>query len=165
MLRRQTIRCSMLLGVVREQHRDLVRLNAALQVLVRTPANIGPELNGSCLIRITRSALCGAALGDRGDARAIAPLMAVLSDPDSNVRMNAVEALGKLRRRAAVDALIGFVDSLDFELAFPAIDALSAIGTSELRTACCLCCGIRYSRSSRSRRSLLSGTRKSFGRC
>jgi len=122
-----------LLIVVREQHRDLARLNAALQVLVRTPADVSPEL-----IRLLSHpdhevrAYAALALGDRGDPTAIEALIAALADADANVRMNAVEALGKLRAGAAVDALIGFVDALDFELAFPAIDALGAIGDQRI---------------------------------
>ena len=122
-----------LLQVVREQHRDLARLNAALQVLARAAADVVPELvqllsHPDHEVR----AYTALALGERGDPRAIAPLVQALSDADSNVRMHAVEALGKLRAGAAVDALLKLVESPDFELAFPAVDALIAIGDERI---------------------------------
>src|SRR6478752_56853 len=64
-----------LLGILRDQHRDLSRLNSAIQVLTRTSVDVVPEL-----VRLlahtdnevrTYAAL---ALGERGDVRAIGPL-------------------------------------------------------------------------------------------
>src|SRR5262249_51290103 len=53
-------------------------------------------------------------------------------DPDSNVRYHAIEALGKLRAADAVDHLLSIVDSGDFYLVFPALDALNRIGDSRI---------------------------------
>ena len=118
-----------LLSILRDGHRDLSRLNAAIQVLVRTPADVVPELlellsDPSADVR-TYAALT---LGERGDPRAISRLLESLKDSNSNVQMHAVEALGRLRAGAAVDAFIDIVETRDFELAFPALDALIAIG-------------------------------------
>ena len=118
-----------LLAVVREEHRDLSRLNAALQILAHTPADVVPELN-RLLAHSDHEvrAYAALALGERADPRAVEPLVAALSDPNANVQAHAIEALGKLRAGAAVDKLMDFVEAENFELAFPAIDALIAIG-------------------------------------
>jgi len=118
-----------LLAVLREGHRDLSRLNAVLQVLARTPADVVPELV-RLLVHPDHDVRMYAALalGERGDIRAIEALLFALADGDTNVRVHAIEALGKLRAAAAVDALLEFIERRDFELAFPALDALTAIG-------------------------------------
>jgi HEAT repeat protein len=122
-----------LLTILREQHRDLSRLNSAIQVLVRTPFNVVPALlellaHPDSDVR-TYTALT---LGERGDASAAPGLIAALTDTDPNVRMHAVEALGRLRAAAAVDELMAIVESRDFELAFPALDALISIGDERI---------------------------------
>lgn len=122
-----------LLNVLRDQHRDFSRVNAALQVLARTAFDVVPELlpllaHPDHEVRAYTALL----LGERGDPRAISGLLDVIKDADANVRMNSVEALGKLRAGAAVESLIALVEALDFELAFPAIDALIAIGDQRM---------------------------------
>ena len=67
-----------------------------------------------------------------GDPRAIPALVAALDDPNTNVRVHSIEAIGKLHAAEAVDRLVSFVESLDFELAFPAIEALAAIGDERI---------------------------------
>ncbi len=118
-----------LLQIVRDEHRDLARVNAAIEVLAHTPSNVVPGLlellNHSdadvrCYVALT--------LGERGDPQAIPAIVELLSDDSANVCSHAIEALGKLRAAAAVDRLIAFVEDLNFELAFPALDALKAIG-------------------------------------
>lgn len=124
---------SQLVEVVRREHRNLARLNAAIQVLTRIDLDVVPGLlpllaHGDADVR----AYVALALGDRGDVRAIPALIAALSDIDTNVRSHAIEALGKLQAAAAVDVLIQLVEELHFELAFPALDALAAIGDQRI---------------------------------
>ncbi len=61
-------------------------------------------------------------------------LYAALDDTNANVRYHVIEALGRLRAGQAVDALAALAESGDFSLAFPAIEALAAIG--DPRVAC-----------------------------
>ncbi|MDZ4820756.1 MAG: HEAT repeat domain-containing protein [Planctomycetota bacterium] len=122
-----------LFSILREGHRDLSRLNSAIQILVGTSVDIVPEL----LQLLTHPdaevrSYTALTLGERGDPRAISGLLGALPDSDTNVRMHAVEALGRLRAASAVDALIELVEAMDFELAFPAIDALIAIGDERI---------------------------------
>lgn len=122
-----------LLSVLRHHHRDLSRLNAVIQVLTRTPADVVPELTRLLAHPDHEVRMYAAlALGERGDIRAIESLLATLADGDTNVRVHAIEALGKLRAGAAVDALLEFVERRDFELAFPALDALIVIGDGRI---------------------------------
>src|SRR5262249_8610701 len=69
-------------------------------------------------------------LGDLRDHRAIPALLRLLTDTDKNVRYHAIEALAKLRAPEAAGALADIAESGDFFLAFPALDALAAIGDS-----------------------------------
>lgn len=122
-----------LLAILREQHRDLSRLNGAIQVLARTPFDVVPDLlellaHADAEVR-TYAALT---LGERGDTGAVQGLIAALNDTDPNVQMHAIEALGRLRAAAAVDELMAIVEARDFELAFPALDALIAIGDERI---------------------------------
>jgi HEAT repeat protein len=55
-------------------------------------------------------------------------LCGLLGDEDVNVRYHAIEALSKLKASEAVDELVEIAESGDFFLAFPALDALAAIG-------------------------------------
>ena len=54
------------------------------------------------------------------------------SDPNANVVYHAIEALGKLGAQESIDALVGIAESKDFFLAFPALEALGAIGNSRV---------------------------------
>jgi len=117
------------LWMLRDEHRDLARANAAIEVLAHTASDVVPSLldllkhpdaDLRCYVALT--------LGERGDPRTIPALVERLRDEDTNVRSHAIEALGKLRAASAVDSLVGFVEELNFELAFPALDALKMIG-------------------------------------
>ncbi len=119
---------SQMVEIVRSTHRDLSRLNAAIQVLTRTAGDVIPSLlpllaSADADVRAYTALI----LGERGDPRAIPALLAALQDSDTNARVHAIEALGKLQAAEAVDALLGFMQPPEFELAFPAIDALMAI--------------------------------------
>jgi HEAT repeat protein len=122
-----------LLTILGETHHDFARLNAAIQVLVRTGADVvaalvellgSPDPDVRCYVAL--------ALGERGDLRAADALVAALEDPQENVVLHAIEALGRLRTAAAVDRLIEFVDSRRFAYAFSALTALAAIGDERI---------------------------------
>lgn len=121
------------LAVLREEHHDPSRLNAAIQILAATPADVVPALQ-TLLKDPDPDLRCYAALtlGERSDPRAIPSLIEALTDSRTNVRAHAMDSLGKLRAAAAVDALMRFVDSQKFELAFPALDALREIADDRI---------------------------------
>jgi HEAT repeat protein len=122
-----------LVSVLRHKHRELPRLNAAIQALARMEADVVPPLlrlmaDSSAEVR----SYAALALGERGDASAIPGLLVALHDVDSNVQVQAIESLGKLRASAAVEVLAEYATSQDFVLAFPALDALASIGDSRI---------------------------------
>ena len=63
----------------------------------------------------------------RCDPRAMSSLTALLSDPDPNVRASAAEAVGRLRARTAVPALVNLLHDEEW-VVFSVIEALAAIG-------------------------------------
>jgi HEAT repeat protein len=120
-----------LLISVRDNHLNLGLLNSALTVLRSSNVDIhsaliefltGPDAD----LRMQASL----ALGEQKDVRAIPYLLDALSDANPNVVYHAIEALGKLRAQESIDALLGIAESKDFFLAFPALEALGAIGNS-----------------------------------
>jgi HEAT repeat protein len=118
-----------LLAILRSEHRNFSRLNAALQVLAVTPMDVVPAIEG--LLHAEDADVRGyaaLALGLRGDPRPIPALVAALADVDTNVRVQAIEALGRLQAAAAVDELAKIVESGEFATAFAALDALGEIG-------------------------------------
>lgn len=124
---------TVLTGIIRDEHRDLSRLNATIQVLTRTEVDVIPAVLPLLAEAVPDTrAHAAQTLGLRGDPRAIPGLLATVSDTDTNVRAHAVEALGRLRAAAAVDLLVRLVESLEFEIAFPALDALIAIGDERI---------------------------------
>ncbi|MBA4016840.1 MAG: hypothetical protein C0483_06615 [Pirellula sp.] len=117
------------LDVLRDSHQDFSRLNAAIQVLVQTGADVVPPLidllaHGDADVRC----YVALALGERGDPRAAPSLVQALSDADPNVVLHAADALGRLRAAVAVDALLGLAESSSFAISFSALAALTAIG-------------------------------------
>jgi HEAT repeat protein len=117
-----------LLDVLRSGHSDYASLNAAIQVLVQTDVDVLPYLLP--LLESTDADLrCYVALtlGERGDVRAAAALVALLGDVDPNVRAHAIEAVGRLKASVAVDKLVSLAGSGDFAMSFPALNALAAI--------------------------------------
>ncbi|MFL5542526.1 MAG: HEAT repeat domain-containing protein, partial [Longimicrobiaceae bacterium] len=118
-----------LAGVLREQHRDLAVLNAALSALAASGQEVLPPLLE--LLRSPEADLrmyVALALGLRGERRAVPALLGALDDDDANVRFHALEALGRLRARAAAPAIAAIAESRDFSVAFAALDALAEIG-------------------------------------
>jgi len=124
---------SQVAAILRNQHRDLSRLNAAIQVLVRTEGDVIPALLPSLVDPDPDTrAYVALTLGLRGDPRAIPELITALSDSNTNVRVHAIEAIGKLRAASAVDRLIQLVEAMEFEFTLPALDALTAIGDERI---------------------------------
>ncbi len=116
-----------------EEHRDFNVLSSAIEVLSLSQIDVLIPL-----VRLLKEPDEGLRiqvvqiLGERGDVRAVPGLTEALNDPDANVRYHVIEALGKLRAGDAVDALVAVVESRDFFLAFPALDALVRIGDASV---------------------------------
>jgi HEAT repeat protein len=125
---------SALISALRDQHRDLAVLNAALSAIAESPEELLPQV--VALLKEPDPDLRGYAalgLGLMADSRAVAPLLeAVRHDPDANVRFQSIEALGRLRAHAACDTLATIAESDDLFLAFAAIDALASIAESSV---------------------------------
>ena len=121
------------IDAVRRDHRHFGLLSSALKLLAITEVDVTEPLmallgDEDPDLRI-QAAL---ALGDQQDPRAGAALIGALNDAHVNVRFQAIESLGRLRADSAVDALLAIVQSRDFFLGFPALDALAAIGDSRV---------------------------------
>ncbi|HEY3999365.1 MAG TPA: HEAT repeat domain-containing protein [Candidatus Xenobia bacterium] len=117
-----------LVDMARQSHRDLGKLNAALQLLSRSAlgtrglqtlmADSQPEVRSYAAL----------ALGRTGSTDAVEALRRALRDEGPNVRSNAIESLGILGAREAVPDLLDLAGSDDFFTVFPAIEALGRIG-------------------------------------
>lgn len=119
-----------LLAIIRENHRNLGALNAALQLLMSLRDDVLPGLVGLLSdpdAEVRAYALI--ALAEQRDSRIIQPLIQAISDPDPNVRFNAVEALGNLQAIEAVEPLLAMLRERDFYLGFAALEALVKIGS------------------------------------
>lgn len=122
-----------LLSAIREQHDDFAVLNSALAVLARCQVDVvAPliELLGSGTADLRMYAAL--ALGMQHQSEAGPSLVQALSDPDPNVVYHAIEALGRLQYKPAVEPLVDIVTRSDFFLAFPALDALIRIGDGRI---------------------------------
>lgn len=111
--------------VLRSRREDESRLAAAVDALALTGADVLEPvlaLAGSG----QHAAIADAAqiLGRRRDARATPELARLASHPNDNVAIAAIEALGRIGGRLAVDALLAAVKSGSFFRVFPAIDIL-----------------------------------------
>jgi HEAT repeat protein len=121
-----------LVEIVKEHHRDLNALNAALSLLSLPGRSFFPGVaalleNEDPEIRLY-SAIT---LGMIGDNRAVPLLLTALNDPDMNVRFAAIESLGGLEAQEAVDRLIEILQEKDYFLLFPVIQSLERIGDSK----------------------------------
>jgi len=67
-------------------------------------------------------------LGEQMDDRSLPLMLEAIEDEDENVRITAVEHLGKRRESSVVDALIEILKKGDLWTAYPAADALGRIG-------------------------------------
>jgi HEAT repeat protein len=122
-----------LIAALRDQHRDIAVLNAALSAIAESPEELVPQV--VALLQEPDPDLRGYAalgLGLMADPRAVQPLVEAVRDPDPNVRFQAIEALGRLRAHAACDTLAAIAESDDIFLGYAAIDALAAIGDSSV---------------------------------
>jgi len=120
---------ALLVRKMRDEHQDLSILNSALQAIAKIEGDIITPL--AELLKVPDADLRGytvLALGEQPDRRAIQFIIQALNDEDTNVRYNAIEALGKINATEAIEALADVAESRDFFLAFPALDALKHIG-------------------------------------
>ncbi|HEX5521801.1 MAG TPA: HEAT repeat domain-containing protein, partial [Longimicrobiaceae bacterium] len=120
-----------LLAAVRERHRDPAVLNAALAALVSAERDVVPPLLQSFHAAAGDAELrtyLALALGLLEDPRGVPALLAALDDEDANVRYHVIEALGRIRARAAALAVATVAESRDFSVAFAALDTLALIG-------------------------------------
>ena len=90
-----------LIQTLRRDHHDINVLSSALQVLIAADVAVAPAL------------------------------IALLADPDPNLRMHAALALGQLRSHEAVGALIAALHDPDHNVRFHAIEALGALGAPD----------------------------------
>src|SRR5690606_13341610 len=67
-------------------------------------------------------------LGRRRSSAEVPTLVRLLGHADDNVAVAAIEALGRIGGRAAIDSLIGAASSGNFFRVFPAIDVLGRSG-------------------------------------
>jgi HEAT repeat protein len=114
-----------LVDLMRREHHNPNLLNTILQTLVASEVDPLPALLAG--LEDTDPAVrmySVLALGERGDGRAIAPVIARLKDDDVNVCYHAIEALGHLQAVEAMPALMALATADNFFLAFPALQTL-----------------------------------------
>jgi HEAT repeat protein len=124
-----------LLRVLRHEYNDITILNSALQALaLLSTDNIDAlgELLDDSDAEIRMYATLALSAGTQRDQRITALLLRALQDPDANVRYHAIEGLGKVGTADATDGLLTIVETRDFFLAFPALDALANIGDARV---------------------------------
>lgn len=112
-----------------EHERDSeTRIAATVDTLVASAGDVE-----SVLISAPRSAPALAAdvaqvLGRRRNPRSVPTLIALLDHEDDNVAVAAIEALGRVGGRTAVDALVDTVERDHFFRTYPSIDVLGRSG-------------------------------------
>lgn len=120
-----------LLNCLQTQRGDEGRLAATVDALV---GSTGAEVDAVLIARAEDAehpallADLAQILGRRRSRAAYEVLRRLTRHPDDNVAVGAIEALGRLGGRAAVDALIACVDPARFFRTFPAIDVLGRSG-------------------------------------
>jgi HEAT repeat protein len=118
-----------IVAALRDGHHDFSLLSSALRLLSLTGMDAA-----AALVELLHSEepdlriQAALALSLQSGPVVVSALLRALDDDDRNVRFQAVESLGKLRARDAVEPLGLIAASNDFFLAFPAIEALVAIG-------------------------------------
>jgi HEAT repeat protein len=120
-----------LCDILREHRDNETRLAAAVDALVASSGDVE-----TAALRLAESetpaVTCDAAqiLGRRRSARAVPKLAALAADPDDNVALAAIEALGRIGDDASVTPLIAAVEGQNFFRLFPAIDVLGRSGNA-----------------------------------
>jgi HEAT repeat protein len=114
---------------LRANRGDETRIAATVDTLVASTGDTETELvslahdpNPAVLADVAQI------LGRRRNPRSIATLIELTEHTDDNVAVAAIEALGRLGGRSAVDALVRCIESQHFFRVFPAIDVLGRSG-------------------------------------
>jgi HEAT repeat protein len=118
-----------LCDVLRFHRDDEGRLAAAVDALVGSLGNVDAAV--LALVDSGDAALvCDVAqiLGRRRSAAAIPTLARLAEDPNDNIALAAIEAVGRIGGNTAIDLLVAAVESRSFFRAFPAIDVLGRTG-------------------------------------
>lgn len=123
-------------AIIRSEHGDLAKLNAALSALTHSARDPLPPLLTLLSDPDAEVRMYGVlALGNVGDQRAVQGIAALLQDEDANVRFHAIEALGRIRSPDAVMPLTEVLETRDPYLSFAALDALALIGERSVSPA------------------------------
>ncbi len=114
---------------LRSDRSDETRIAATVDALVASTGDPQPAL--AAMIKEDSPALAADVaqiLGRRRNPRSVPVLIELMRHPDDNVAVAAIEALGRVGGRTAVDALVLCVESNHFFRVFPAIDVLGRSG-------------------------------------
>ena len=115
--------------VLRARRDNEARLAAAVDALSALNAEVDPALAEMTADRdVALVADLAQILGRRRTVAGLSALVALTRHADDNVAVAAIEALGRVGGRAAVDSLVDAVGSGNFFRAFPAIDVLGRSG-------------------------------------
>jgi HEAT repeat protein len=122
--------------IIRSEHNDLAKLNAALSALAQSKRDSLPLLftlleDSDPEVRM----YAVLALGNIGDTRGVQAIVPLLEDADPNVQFHAVEALGRIRSHDAAMPLAQMLEQRDPYLSFAALDALALIGERSVAPA------------------------------
>ncbi|HYQ44671.1 MAG TPA: HEAT repeat domain-containing protein [Polyangiaceae bacterium] len=121
----------LLLGSLRSSREDEAKIAGLVDALSAT-ANPIDELVLQLAEDHNVAVVCDAAqiLGRRESARAVPKLKELTKHPDDNVALAAVEALGRIGGKEALDCLLILAQSRNFFRTFPTIDILGRSGDS-----------------------------------
>jgi HEAT repeat protein len=106
------------------------RLAAAVDALVSSGGDVEPEVHRLARESTDPAVVCDVAqiLGRRKSVDSVPTLAEWCADPDDNVAVAAIEALGRIGGSSAVAPLVAAVESGNFFRAFPAIMVLGQTG-------------------------------------
>ncbi|MFL5443991.1 MAG: HEAT repeat domain-containing protein [Myxococcales bacterium] len=119
-----------LFQLLRTKRDDEARLAAAVDALVASTGDVEAEAEAFARDDEEFHVLADVAqvLGRRQRARSVPVLVRLAQHPNDNVAVTALEGLGRIGGRAAVDQLVAAVESRSLFRTFPAIDVLGRSG-------------------------------------
>ena len=114
---------------LRDQRSDETRIAATVDVLATSAGDVESLLIANVSgAHAPLAADIAQILGRRRNTRSVPTLVRLLDHTDDNVAVAAIEALGRVGGRAAVDALVATVEREAFFRTYPAIDVLGRSG-------------------------------------